>query len=274
MNAIFEPLLKFLSIAAIVVLLGFLVKAATGGGGHGTVALQKADVHLDNKASLQRGFKYVVNYCLSCHEASYARYNRVGRDLGISEDQLREHLIFTSNDRGEQSKPGDLMKVAMGRYYAKEVFGTIPPDLSLLTRSRGADWVYTYLKSFYVDEKRPFGVNNLVFPDVGMPHVLWELQGWQEKRIHKDEVAAADEHGAAHGDAHGHETVSLELVKPGALTPAEYDQVVRDITNFMTYLSEPAQKTRKFIGFWVMLFLVVLFVAAYFLKKEYWQDVH
>jgi len=263
MTNIIETGFKALAILSIVFLLGFLIKSAMGGGHHG-FPLQHADINIANKASLQRGYKYVTNYCLSCHAASYSRYNRVGRDLGISDDQLKENLIFTSNERGEQSKVGDLMKVAISKTYAKEAFGTVPPDLSLLTRSRGVDWVYTYLKSFYLDESRPFGVNNLVFPDVGMPHVLWDLQGWQEKRTHVED----DGHG------HEHETVSLELVEQGSKTPAEYDQIIRDITNFMAYLGEPAQQKRKTIGFIVLLFLVIFFVAAYFLKKEYWKDVH
>lgn len=263
MNTTIETIFKLLAIFTIVILLGFLVKAATSGGHHG-VPLQKADINIGNKASLQRGYKYATNYCLGCHAASYSRYNRIGRDLGITEKQLTDNLIFTSNIRGEQSKPGDLMKVAMTKTYAKEAFGTVPPDLSLLTRSRGVDWIYTYLKSFYKDDSRPFGVNNLAFPDVGMPHVLWDLQGWQEKHVHAED------------DGHGnkHETVSLELSEPGSKTPAEYDQVVRDITNFMAYLAEPVQQERKKLGFFVMLFLVVFFVAAYFLKKEYWKDIH
>ncbi|HIP69623.1 MAG TPA: cytochrome c1 [Chromatiales bacterium] len=263
MSNIIETIFKLLAVFTIIFLVGFLIKAATGGA-HENVPLQKADINIDNKASLQRGYKYATNYCLGCHAASYSRYNRVGRDLGISEKQLIDNLIFTSNERGEQSKVGDLMKVAMSKTYAKEAFGVVPPDLSLLTRSRGVDWIYTYLKSFYRDDSRPFGVNNLAFPDVGMPHVLWELQGWQKKVTHVEE----DGHG------HKHETVSLELSEPGTQTPAEYDQTVRDITNFMAYLAEPAQQKRKTLGFFVMLFLIVFFVAAYFLKKEYWKDIH
>lgn len=263
MSNIIETFFKLFAIFTILFLIGFLLKSATGGAHH-YVPLQKADINIGNKASLQRGYKYVTNYCLSCHAASYSRYNRVGRDLGISEQQLMDNLIFTSNERGEQSKVGDLMKVAMSKTYAKEAFGTVPPDLSLLTRSRGVDWVYTYLKSFYKDDSRPFGVNNLAFPDVGMPHVLWELQGWQKKVTHVED----DGHG------HKHETVSLELSELGTQTPAEYDKTVRDITNFMAYLAEPAQQKRKKVGFFVMLFLVVFFVAAYFLKKEYWKDIH
>lgn len=263
MGNIIETIFKLLAIFTILFLVGFLLKAATGGGHH-AVPLQKADINIGSKASLQRGYKYATNYCLSCHAASYSRYNRVGRDLGISDNQLRENLIFTSNERGEKSKVGDLMKVAMSKTYAKEAFGTVPPDLSLLTRSRGVDWIYTYLKSFYKDDSRPFGVNNLVFPDVGMPHVLSELQGLQEKTTHVED------------DGHGkkHETVSLELSGQGSLTPAEYDEVVRDITNFMSYLAEPVQQQRKTLGLFVLLFLAVFFVVAYFLKKEYWKDVH
>ena len=230
---------------------------ASGGG----VALDKANVDLSNTASLQRGFKYFGSYCMSCHGASYSRYNRVGRDLGITDAQLLENAIFTRDEKGEREKVGALMKVAMQPSYAKEAFGTNPPDLSVIARSRSADWLYTYLRGFYLDSSRPFGVNNTAFPDVGMPHVLWELQGWQEKQ-------------EAHGDEHHGGGVELKLVEGGSQTPAEYDRTVRDIVGFLVYLGEPAQAARKQYGLYVLLFLFLLFIPAYFLKKEYWKDIH
>jgi ubiquinol-cytochrome c reductase cytochrome c1 subunit len=152
------------------------------------------------------------------------------------------------------------MKAAMKEIDASEAFGKAPPDLSVVARSRGADWIYTYLRSFYLDPSRPLGVNNVVFPNVGMPHVLWQLQGWQEKK-------ESDEHG-------GHGAAELSMVSPGSVPPVQYDQIVRDITNFLTYMAEPARDSRQKIGIFVMLFLFVFFVSAYFLKKEYWKDVH
>ncbi|MGV6859229.1 MAG: cytochrome c1 [bacterium] len=248
----------FLSILLLVPVAGF----ASGG-----IPLDKADVDLNNKASLQRGFKYFANYCLSCHAASYSRYNRVGRDLGISDEQLVDNIIFTRDAKGEKDKVGALMKVAMTPAYAKTAFGTNPPDLTVVARSRGADWIYTYLRGFYLDPSRPFGVNNVAFPEVGMPHVLWELQGWQAK------VEPAH-HGEEEGGHGAHGKPELKLVKAGSQTPAEYDRTVRDIVNFLVYLGEPAQQARKQYGLYVLLFLFVLFIPAYFLKKEYWKDVH
>ena len=227
---------------------------ASGVGVH----LDKADIDLKNKQSLQRGARLFVNYCLSCHSAEFQRYNRTGRDLGLTEEQVLENLIFTGAKLGEQ------MKIAMSRADAKAWFGAPPPDLTLVARSRGPDWLYTYLRTFYVDESRPFGVNNLVFPSVGMPHVLWELQGWQEpvyKTVeHEGETKQVIER--------------LELAQAGDLSPAEYDRAVRDLVNFLTYLGEPVQLERKALGVKVLLFLLVFFVVAYLLKKEYWKDVH
>ncbi|MGV6816292.1 MAG: cytochrome c1 [Thiotrichales bacterium] len=267
---------KIISILALLLLMPASSMAAGG-----SVPLDHVDIDLSNKASLQRGFKYVVNYCLSCHNAAYSRFSRVGEDLGIDQKLLENEMIFTRDEMDKRNKQGALMKVAIPARYAKASFGTVPPDLSLLTRSRGPDWIYTYLRSFYVDESRPFGVNNVVFPNVGMPHVLWELQGWQgyaDPHAHHEEAKEAE--SSAHGEAQPadaeapvHES-GLYLIKPGKLTPYEYDAVVTDIVNFMEYLSEPSQMKRKTVGIWVMLFLVVLFVLAYLLKKEYWKDIH
>jgi len=227
---------------------------AAGGGVH----LDKADIDLHNKQSLQRGAKLFVNYCLSCHSAQFQRYNRMARDIGLTDDQVIENLMFASD------KVGSTMTVAMSRADGKTWFGAAPPDLSLVARSRGVDWLYTYLRTFYVDETRPFGVNNLVFPSVGMPHVLWELQGVQ-KPVYK-----TVEHDGESKEVLDH----LELVEPGKMTPVEYDQAVRDLVGFLSYVGEPVQLERKALGVKVILFLLVLLVVAYLLKKEYWKDVH
>ncbi|MEW8507436.1 MAG: cytochrome c1 [Candidatus Thiodiazotropha sp.] len=228
---------------------------AAGGGAH----LDDADIDLSDQASLQRGAKYFVNFCLSCHSAQFQRYNRMAKDLGLSETEVIENLMFTTD------KIGDTMKIAMTTEQGTEWFGSPPPDLSVLARARGVDWIYTYLRSFYLDEKRPFGVNNIVFPDVGMPHVLWELQGAQKAvfKLEKDS-AGNDIEKFDH----------FEPVSEGLLSPAEYDQVARDLTAFMSYISEPIQMERKRLGVWVLLFIAVFFVLAYLLKKEYWKDVH
>ena len=234
----------------LLVLLPALTLAAGGG-----VHLDKADIDLHNQQSLQRGAKVFVNYCLSCHSAQFQRYNRMARDIGLTDNQVIENLMFASD------KVGSTMTVAMSRADGKTWFGAPPPDLSLTARSRGVDWLYTYLRTFYVDETRPFGVNNVVFPSVGMPHVLWELQGVQKAVYKKDE--------------HGKDVIDrLEIVEPGKLTPVEYDQTVRDLVGFLSYVSEPVQLERKALGVKVILFLLVLLVVAYLLKKEYWKDVH
>lgn len=219
--------------------------------------LDKANIDLRDTASLQRGARLFVNYCLGCHSASFMRYSRIGRDLELSDEVLKSNLMFTTD------KVGDVMETAMRAQDAKNWFGVAPPDLSVIARARGVDWLYTYLRGFYVDESRPFGVNNTVFPDVGMPHVLGELQGWQ-KPVY------------AEGQGEGATKVveRLELAKPGTMTPAEYDNAVRDLVNFLAYMGEPAKLERQRIGIWVMVFLAVFFVVAYLLKKEYWKDVH
>lgn len=226
------------------------------------VQLDHAAVDVSNTVSLQRGARLFVNYCLSCHSARYSRYSRVGEDLVLTTKQVEDNFIFT--DR----KIRDRMTVAMRERDATGWFGTKAPDLSLVARARGADWVYSYLRSFYLDDSRPFGVNNLVLHNASMPHVLWELQGWQQP-VHKNGKKEGEE---MKGNDQAVE--ELEIVKPGKLTPKEYDRAVLDLTNFLVYLSEPAQLKRKQLGLWVVLFLVFFFVVAYALKKEYWKDVH
>ena len=232
----------------------FPVLALAAGGG---VHLDKAGIDPTDQESLQRGARLFVDSCLSCHSAKFMRYNRMAADLGIDEQTLiSEYMVAVE-------KPGDTMRVAMTDELAKQWFGTKIPDLSLVARSRGVDWLYTYLRSFYVDEKRPFGVNNAVFKGVSMPHVLWELQGWQ-KAVFKNgpDGKATDQ------------IEKLELVTPGSMNTTEFDTAMRDLVNFLSYVGEPIQNKRRELGIWVLGFLVIFFIVAYLLKKEYWRDIH
>jgi ubiquinol-cytochrome c reductase cytochrome c1 subunit len=204
-----------------------------------------APIDATDYASLQRGARTFVNNCLNCHSANYMRYNRL-KDIGLTEKQIKENLLFA----GE--KVGDPMKVAMNPKDAKKWFGVAPPDLSVEVRARGADWVYAYLQSFYRDETTATGWNNKVFDKVAMPHVLYELQGEQ---------------------AMNHETHQLELVKPGKLSPSEYNAFIGDLTNYMAFMAEPAKHQRTHLGIWALLFLGVLLVLVIKLKKEYWKDI-
>jgi ubiquinol-cytochrome c reductase cytochrome c1 subunit len=210
------------------------------------VHLDKAPIDPSDQASLQRGARTFVNNCLNCHSANYMRYNRL-QDIGLTEKQIKENLLFTAE------KVGDPMTSAMNKKDAKKWFGVAPPDLSVEVRARGADWVYTYMRSFYRDETRPSGWNNVVFDKVAMPHVFYELQGEQ---------------------ALDHETHALTLTKPGKLSVEEYDALVGDLTNFMAYMAEPAKQQRNRLGWFVLLFLGVLLVLTYKLKKAYWKDIH
>jgi ubiquinol-cytochrome c reductase cytochrome c1 subunit len=220
--------------------------------------LQHANVDVANTASLQRGARNFVNYCLGCHSARYVRYNRLQKDLQLTEGQVTQNLMFT----GERIF--DTMQNAMVADDAKRWFGNPPPDLSLIARSRGPDYLYTFLKSFYLDPSRPTGVNNRVLPGAAMPHVLWQLQGLQ-RAVYEGEVK---------GEKVPTKFEKFELVQKGALTPEEYDGFVRDTVNFLTYIGEPMQLERQTIGFRVLVFLLVFFMFAYFLKQEYWKDVH
>lgn len=239
-------------------MLPLLALLSTGAHAAGGENLMHADVDLGNRASLQRGARTFVNYCVSCHSAGYARYSRVAADLGIPEKVVAENMMFTTE------KVGDTMQVAMRKEDGEAWFGVAPPDLSVIARARGADWLTTFLSTFYVDPKRPTGVNNLAFPDTAMPHVLWELQGLKR--------ASTETHAEGGGEA-AH-VVGLETVSAGLQSDEEYAGTVRDLVNFLVYLGEPAKLVRYKIGFWVMLFLFGFFWIAYLLKKEYWRDVH
>lgn len=219
--------------------------------------LDQAPINPANQASLQRGARIFVNYCLNCHSAASMRYNRL-RDIGLTEEQIKANLMFAAE------KVGDPMISAMDKKEAKKWFGAAPPDLSVISRARGADWLYTYLRGFYRDETRPTGWNNVAFDKVGMPHVLSELQGEQKLLITEAE------------DAHGNKVESrqLKLVKPGKLSPAEFDATAADLVNYLVFMGEPARSTRMTLGFIVLLFLGLMFIPAYYLKKEYWKDVH
>jgi ubiquinol-cytochrome c reductase cytochrome c1 subunit len=221
------------------------------------VPLDRAPINLDNQASLQRGARTFVNYCLNCHSANYMRYNRF-TDIGLTEGLIKENLLFT----GE--KVGDTMTVAMSPQDGKDWFGAAPPDLSVIARARGADWLYSYLRGFYRDDTRPTGWNNTVYDKVAMPHVLWQLQG--EQVLNTQQTV----------DAHGNEAEShvLALAKPGTMSPTEYDAMVADLVNYLVFMGEPAQTDRLRLGLVVLLFLGLLFVLSYYLKKEFWKDVH
>ena len=215
-------------------------------------------VDISDTESLQRGARIFVNYCMGCHSAAYMRYNRLGKDLDISEDVLKSNLMFGTE------KTGDTMDIAMRGTDAKTFFGVAPPDLSVVARARGADWLYAYFMNFYLDPTRPFGVNNLIFKDVAMPHVLWELQGFQ-RPVYKTVV---------HDGTEYKEINSLEQDSEGRYTTEEYEQTIHDLVNFLVYLSEPAKFKRQKVGMWVILYLLLFTVLAYLLKKEYWKDVH
>ncbi len=222
-------------------------------------ALMQAKVDLSNRESLKNGARIFVNYCLSCHSAAYMRFNRVGEDLGIDEDTLKRDFMFGTD------KPGDTMTVAMRKEDARDYFGTAIPDLSVISRARGADWLYTFFMTFYRDPARPFGVNNIQFKDVAMPHVLWELQGLQR---------AVTEQETLPDGATVKRITHLELETPGKQSPAEYAATVQDLVNFLVYLGEPVQLQRHAIGAWVIGYLLAFLVVAWLLKREYWKDVH
>jgi ubiquinol-cytochrome c reductase cytochrome c1 subunit len=232
--------------------------ALASGGEH--VKLDPVAVDLGDQAALQRGARLFVNYCLSCHSAAYMRYNRMAEDLGIPEDLMAKNMLFIPDAKGER-KPGSLMKATMPADVAKAAFSTVPPDLSLVTRARGPEWFYTYMRSFYRDDKAVSGWNNIVFPNVAMPHVLADLQG-QQRIVYRS--AKGEEQAFDH----------FEIEKPGSMSLEQYDAAMRDLTAFMVYLGEPAKLVRYRLGVLVLVFLAIFLVVAYLLKKEYWKDVH
>ena len=223
-----------------------------------SLPLDRAPINFNDNESLQRGARLFVNYCLTCHSANYMRYSRM-TDIGLTEAQIKDNLVFAAD------KPGETMHVSMAPQLAKAWFGAAPPDLTVITRSRGADWVYTYLRSFYRDASRPTGWNNLVFDKVAMPNVLHERQGEMVPvyRTEKNE------------EGKDFEVVDhLELAKSGNETLAAYDGDVADLVNYLAWMGEPAKSTRLHTGVFVILFLLVFYVVAFYLKKEFWKDIH
>lgn len=228
-----------------------------------SIAWDKAPNKTNDVVSLQKGAKLFVNYCLNCHAAAFMRFNRL-KDIGLTEAQIKENLLFTTD------KVGETMKVSMDPKQAKEWFGGVPPDLTVIARSRaghggsGADYLYTYLRSYYRDDTKATGWNNLAYPNVGMPHVLWQLQG-ERKAVFETE------------HEHGHEVrvfKGFEQITPGTMTSVEYDQAVGDLVGYLQWMGEPTQNTRVQVGVWVLLFLLVFTFFAWRLNAAYWRDVH
>jgi ubiquinol-cytochrome c reductase cytochrome c1 subunit len=232
---------------------------ALAGAAGPAVDLMNARVDVSDQASLQRGAKLFMGYCVGCHALSYQRYSRLAQDLGLPDDLVEQYLILTD------AKIGETIQTSMNPADAERWFGVVPPDLSLTARRRGEDWIYTYLNSFYRDESKAVGVNNLVFPDVGMPHVLWELQGMPEPQY-----AEVEQDGEVHKVLTG---IKVEEGS-GSLSARDYREATRDITAFLTYVGEPVKAYRQSLGIKVLLFLFVFLIVAYLLKKEFWKDVH
>jgi ubiquinol-cytochrome c reductase cytochrome c1 subunit len=230
--------------------------------------IEQAQINLKDKASLQRGAKWFMNYCSGCHSLKYLRYNRLALDLGIIDEigkinakLVKANLIFTN------AKITDAINTSMSEKDAKQWFGDAPPDLSLTARSRGSNWLYSYLISFYSDPKRPWGTNNLLYPDVAMPNVLINLQG-EQIPIYHDEIQNID------GKKQIVKVIDhVATTKPGLMSPVQFNAMVNDLVNFLTYVSEPEQTKRIQLGIWVLLFLVIFAIITFLLKREYWKDV-
>jgi len=255
-----NKLIAILLLAPTALLVSPAATASEGGARLDTAPIEQTDV-----VSLQSGARTFANYCLNCHSASLMRWNRL-MELGLTEAQIKDNLMFSGD------KVGELMSVAMSGKDAQKWFGAVPPDLSIIARARGADWLYSYLRGFYRDPARPSGWNNVVYENVGMPNPLWQLQG---ERVRVEQAVKGDD---ARGGAGGHggpiKAVRYEMATPGSLTPVQYDETVRDLVNFLVYVGEPAATSRKQIGILVLLFLLALWPLVYLLKREFWKDVH
>ena len=229
------------------------------------IKLIPVQVDVQDVTSLQSGARTFVNYCLNCHGASLVRYNQL-KGIGLTDSQIKDNLLFTAE------KVGEPMKIAASNKDQRDWFGVVPPDLSVIARSRGADWLYNYLKGFYRDPERSTGWNNTVFPNVGMPHVLWQLQGERTKKVTVEKDATGKEKKDGHGNPL--KVVSYEQVSPGSMSALEYDKTVIDLVNFLVWVGEPHQLDRKRIGYYVLMALGVLMLLSYLLKVAYWKDVH
>jgi ubiquinol-cytochrome c reductase cytochrome c1 subunit len=245
--------MKTIAKMVLVTLLASLVATTPALAAGDSAFIEHSNVNVNDTAALQRGASLFVNYCLSCHSANYMRYNRLAEDLDLGEELVMDNLVFSD------AKIGETMTIAMEPEAAEKWFGKTPPDLSLVGRSRGADWLYSYFQTFYKDENG--GWNNAVLPNASMPHVFWQLQGIQSPMYHQEDGG----HAVLH---------SLEVTTPGLQTAEEYDGTVRDLVAFLIYLGEPALLKRKQVGVWVMLFLAFFAFLAYLLKAEFWRDVH
>lgn len=246
---------KSRSIIRLVAAIGLLAVSQSHASGGG--ALEHADIDPGNIASLQRGARNFMNYCSGCHSAKYVRFKTIGKVLELSDEQLIENLMFNAE------KTFETINTTMPAAAAERWFGKAPPDLSLMARARGADYVYSFLKGFYLDPDSPTGVNNTVLAGTSMPHVLWELQGYQE--------GVFSEHTEAGATSHAFE--GFELVMDGSMSPEEYDEFVRDTVNFLAYIAEPIRSDRRKLGVWVLMFLIFFWILASMLKKQIWKDV-
>ena len=260
MNRIFvaPPSAAITALIALALAMAIALPMTAVAAEEGRMRMAPFEASLKDKPSLQRGAKLFVNYCLSCHSAKFMRYNRMAEDLEIPPEMVVRNMMFATD------KIGDPMETTMPEEDAEKWFGVAPPDLSLIARLRGSEWLYNYFRAFYLDENSPSGWNNVVFENVAMPHAMYELQGLQ-RAVFKTET-----------DHDGNEREVLdyfEQTTAGKLTVEEYDQAARDLTNFLMYLGEPAKMVRIKYGIWVMLFLGVFAVLAFMLKKEYWRDI-
>jgi len=272
-------MILFRRLAALCAFVAAALVPAVVAASEGGARLDRSPNDVRDTASLQAGARNFVNYCLGCHSASMMRYNRL-RDIGLTDAQIKDNLLFTAD------KVGELMNNAMARKDAKEWFGVAPPDLSVIARSRGADWLYTYMRTFYRDPSSATGWNNMVFERVGMPHVLWPLSGQpvlevREFKTHEQAEAAliqaksfsvVEESGE--GASRKYLLKTTRIGTPGAMTPVEYNVFVRDLVNFLVWMAEPVQLERKQIGIVVLFFLALLILLTWLLKKEFWKDVH
>lgn len=249
---------KFILVLVIAMLPGFVLAAAEG------VELDKMEPDHSNKASLQRGAAMFMNYCLGCHSLEYARYQRVADDLEIPAELFEENLIFTG------AKIGELIEIGMDKDMAANWFGNAPPDLTLESRLRGEDWIYSYLRGFYEDDTRPLGVNNVVFDNVGMPHVLVEMQGLCAVKPKIGGKSSVDplSGNVKNGD------ICPDWASEGSMSPAEFNVAMYDLTNFLSYMGDPVKLERERLGMFVLIFIAIFFVFAWLLNREYWKDVH
>ena len=257
---------SWMLIASLLIVAPWQMASASEGGPH----LDKVNNELCNKASLQRGANLYVNYCAGCHSLQFVRYKELAKDIGIVDKKgnVLEKLV-QANMNFTSDKINDPILVATPKKEAQKWFGVAPPDLSLVARSRGPDWLYTYLRTFYEDPKKPWGMNNVVFPDVGMPNVLQALQGTQVA-VYKTITEKDDK-----GQPYEKQVIDhIELKKAGSMNEKEFDQAVTDLVNFLEYVGEPHKLKRERLGVWVLLFLVVFTLFAYLLKREYWKDIH